>query len=81
MKDLEDDDKKKMKELEDLNGCVQSIREENSQIRERLKQMQSLQNDLTRYVSQFVLRVTAVPGKIMNNRISNHIMFSAWLHR
>ena len=46
VEELEKTNTLKLKELEDMNACIQSLREENSQIRDKLKDMQHLQHDL-----------------------------------
>ena len=46
VEELEKTNTLKLKELEDMNACIQSLREENSQIRNKLKDMQHLQHDL-----------------------------------
>ena len=50
VEELEKTNTIKVKELDDLNACVASLREENSQIRTRLQEMQTLKQELESYV-------------------------------
>jgi len=46
LQELENVNEVQAKEVEDLNACISSLREENSQIRSKLQEMQSLKHDL-----------------------------------
>ena len=46
VEELEKTNTVKTKEVDDLNACVSSLREENLQIRNKLQEMQSLQQEM-----------------------------------